>query len=297
MAVLGISEISNLLITDSIAATDTNTGALRVNGGTSIKGNLYIGGIIRPTTYMNLPIASINNTTLGVTKLYNQKGDQTDGAATPKALNDAYNDLNTKLTDNVDQINETHESDINTLTANIENIKVIPCSWRKSIKTTSEGQASITIPSYNKERMQVMAFINGFTLSDGSNSDLKEYTISDDGVVTTTNSLLANQDFMVIVFYNEIIYNNKLPVANVFYEKETDEVSIVNAIPGVTIKYTTDGSDPNTNGIVYSTPFVISAVTTVKTISSKAGYINSNVGEYTINFIPRVATPVITVVN
>ena len=169
MAVLGISEISNLIIKDTIESSSINDGALVVNGGAAVKLNLNVGGTLNANTYSNLPVATINSQIPGVTILYDQMGPQVNGAVTPHALQTAIASVSLK-------------------------------SWRQSITTTAAGQASITIPNY-KSYMQVLAFINGLALSDGSNGSMQEYTVSSTGVVTTTASLLSGQDFMVIAFY------------------------------------------------------------------------------------------------
>lgn len=76
-------------------------------------------------------------------------------------------------------------------------------SWRKTIISSGDTNQilSIQIPDYNPNTMVVLAYLNGFTLSDGTNSDLVEYTVSDTGLVSTVNAYPKDQDFMVIVLY------------------------------------------------------------------------------------------------
>lgn len=56
------------------------------------------------------------------------------------------------------------------------------------------------------------------------------------------------------------------------------------------IYYTTDGYDPTTSSSPYTTPLSIASTTTVKAIATHAGYLSSNVAEFTIT---QVTTPTI----
>ena len=52
-------------------------------------------------------------------------------------------------------------------------------------------------------------------------------------------------------------------------------VTLSSATPGATIRYTLDGSTPSaTNGSVYSTPITITGTSTLRTIATKANYLN-----------------------
>ena len=70
-------------------------------------------------------------------------------------------------------------------------------------------------------------------------------------------------------------------------------VSISCATSGATIRYTTDGSEPNANSAVYSTPLFLSVTTTVKAKAFKSGANSSATASatYTIGGIDTVATP------
>lgn len=63
------------------------------------------------------------------------------------------------------------------------------------------------------------------------------------------------------------------------------QVTISDATPGATIFYTTDGSNPNPQSPVYSSPITISQTTTLKAMAALPGYMNSNIttGLYTIS--------------
>ncbi|MES2438099.1 MAG: PQQ-dependent sugar dehydrogenase [Verrucomicrobiota bacterium] len=54
-------------------------------------------------------------------------------------------------------------------------------------------------------------------------------------------------------------------------------VRISNPTPGTTIRFTVDGKDPDAGSPVYTTPFRITADTTVKAVAAKAGLVQSTV--------------------
>lgn len=272
MAILGKTRIKNrLTVAHTEESSSKDTGALIVEGGVGIEGNLNIGknfkgggtgevsGNFKAGSYSNLPIASTS--VRGVTYLKSSietADSTTDRAATPKAVREAItsssNTLNSTITSVSNQLSseissletdlnslETDlSSDINNLTSKVDSNKIntdnainnlvssinsslsnlasdindalnsllngfIVKTYRTGYTSTSEGKMSCTIPNYNSN-MQVFAFINGFTLSDGSNNDLKEYEVNVSGAtatVTTVNSLKTSQDFMVIVVWVE----------------------------------------------------------------------------------------------
>ncbi|MCQ2272631.1 MAG: chitobiase/beta-hexosaminidase C-terminal domain-containing protein [Bacteroidales bacterium] len=55
------------------------------------------------------------------------------------------------------------------------------------------------------------------------------------------------------------------PAAGTYYSEQ--EVALTCATAGATILYTTDGSDPVTNGTIYTEPFTVSTTTTVKAVA------------------------------
>lgn len=273
MAVLGISEISNLLITDTIESSSINDGALIVNGGAAVKLNLNVGGTLNANTYSNLPVATINSQLPGVTILYDQAGPQVNGAVTPHALQTAIASVSLK-------------------------------SWRQSITTTAAGQASITIPNY-KSYMQVLAFINGLALSDGSNGSMQEYTVSDTGVVTTTASLLSGQDFMVIAFYtNDSSYmppetpTITTPNLSLIRIGSTIVGTISNVMGGATYIYKI-GSEPTSQSdgtVIVNNSFTIQndSSMTIYVKGYMTGYNPSASISSTVEAKPKVATPTIS---
>ncbi|WP_265594546.1 lamin tail domain-containing protein [Haloferula sp. BvORR071] len=68
-------------------------------------------------------------------------------------------------------------------------------------------------------------------------------------------------------------------------------VTLSSATPGVTIRYTTDGSTPSaTTGFVYGAPLNISATTTLRAIAVKTGWESTEIGTQTYLFLNDVIT-------
>ena len=74
-------------------------------------------------------------------------------------------------------------------------------------------------------------------------------------------------------------------------------VTISTATEGATIYYTTDGTAPTTESSVYSAPITINAATTIKAISVKDGFPNSDVVEASYTIAAPVATPTFSLVE
>ncbi len=83
------------------------------------------------------------------------------------------------------------------------------------------------------------------------------------------------------------------PVPSAF--KTAMDVTITCPTPGASIYYTTDGSDPLTNGILYTAPFNITMTTHVKAVAVKESMLDSVVIEGTFtrqpDYIPGVDDP------
>jgi len=77
------------------------------------------------------------------------------------------------------------------------------------------------------------------------------------------------------------------PAAGTYDSTQTVTISCVTL--GVTIVYTTDGTDPVSSSTVYTSPILISTTTTVKAKAFRAGWIDSQtaIATYTIN-LPEV---------
>jgi hypothetical protein len=63
----------------------------------------------------------------------------------------------------------------------------------------------------------------------------------------------------------------------------TKIVTIADAVPGVTIYYTTDGTTPTTSSAQYTGPITINSTSTIKAIAVANGYTNSAVGVITVS--------------
>ena len=72
-------------------------------------------------------------------------------------------------------------------------------------------------------------------------------------------------------------------------------VALSDSTPGVTIRYTLDGTTPTATSPVYSTPLAISTQTTLEAYATKAGWTNSDVftGTFTFNY-GTLAAPTVT---
>ncbi|HVU32230.1 MAG TPA: chitobiase/beta-hexosaminidase C-terminal domain-containing protein [Opitutaceae bacterium] len=71
-------------------------------------------------------------------------------------------------------------------------------------------------------------------------------------------------------------------------------VTIASATDGVTIRYTTDGSDPSeTSGTVYTGPLAIGGATTLKAVAFRSGWVDSSVttADYTLGTIEPAFSP------
>ena len=72
-----------------------------------------------------------------------------------------------------------------------------------------------------------------------------------------------------------------LPVSGTYETNDGITVSISTSTAGATIRYTIDGSTPNSSSPIYSTPFTISASATVKAIAYKEGLESSEIEQET----------------
>lgn len=76
------------------------------------------------------------------------------------------------------------------------------------------------------------------------------------------------------------------PAAGTYYE--TQSVAIACATAGATIHYTTDGTDPTANSLVYTAPITVSVTTTIKAFATKENMTDSEMATavYTITDAP-----------
>ena len=83
------------------------------------------------------------------------------------------------------------------------------------------------------------------------------------------------------------------PVGGTYYNPQT--VSLSSEMDGVTIRYTTDGSEPTESSAVYVSPIEVAASTTIKAIAFKTGWLESQVR--TAGYDMLVANPVFSPVG
>ncbi len=83
------------------------------------------------------------------------------------------------------------------------------------------------------------------------------------------------------------------PVAGIYAAGQTVQIS--SATPNATIYYTTDGSTPTTNSIVYTGPITVSSTETIEAIATATDYANSALASAKFTIAPRVQTPTFSV--
>ncbi len=151
--------------------------------------------------------------------------------------------------------------------------------------TSSTTGATIKYTTDGSDPSNGTTLTNGGTVTISQNTTLKAIAVKSG----MTNSEITSGDYGIkcaIPVFN--------PPAGTY--STVQSVSISSSTPGVTIKYTTDGSTPSqSNGTTYTTPVAISSTTTLKAIAFKTGMTDSEIasGIYTINLAP-VSAPVFT---
>ena len=113
-------------------------------------------------------------------------------------------------------------------------------------------------------------------------------------LVTGLGTPVANNLVIALAggFSSQVAAPVFFPGAGVYPSASVQNVTIVSATPGASIRYTIDGSTPTeTVGALYTGPVQISVNTTLMAIAYKSGLTDSPVtsGKYT--FLPQVATP------
>jgi Chitobiase/beta-hexosaminidase C-terminal domain/Fn3 associated len=112
-------------------------------------------------------------------------------------------------------------------------------------------------------------------------------------LVTGLGSPLGNQLVIALAggFSSQAAAPVFFPAAGAY--SSAQNVTIVSATPGVSIRYTTDGSMPTeTTGTIYSGPVTISSNTTLEAIAYESGLADSPVSSGTYTFLPQTAAPV-----
>jgi len=127
---------------------------------------------------------------------------------------------------------------------------------------------AISITSLTAEKVQAVAVVTGYA-----------------------NSLIASATYTITPI-GTVVVPTFTPPAGTYYAPQT--VTLTDTTSGASIYYTTDGSTPSaTHGILYSTPFTVSATETVNAIGIETGYTNSSVQPATYTLM--VATPTFSV--
>ncbi len=143
-----------------------------------------------------------------------------------------------------------------------------------SIYYTTDG----TIPSINSPLYSTPVSING-------NTSLKAFAVKNG----MSNSGTTTGDYII-----KCAVPSFTPTAGSYNTFQT--VTLSSTTPGVSIRYTTDGSNPSSeNGTVYSTPIIVNATTLIKAIAYKTGSSSSEVvsSNYVIN-LDKVSIPTFT---
>ncbi|MGA3008473.1 MAG: choice-of-anchor tandem repeat GloVer-containing protein [Opitutaceae bacterium] len=113
-------------------------------------------------------------------------------------------------------------------------------------------------------------------------------------LVTGLGSPIANQ--LVVALAGGFSSQTSAPVfcpgAGTYPSGEKQSVTILSATPGVSIRYTTNGSTPSeTTGTLYSSPVSIGAAATLKAIAYKSGLKDSPVTTGSYAFLAQAAEP------
>jgi uncharacterized repeat protein (TIGR03803 family) len=113
-------------------------------------------------------------------------------------------------------------------------------------------------------------------------------------LVTGLGSPIANQLVPALAggFSSQVAAPAFSPPAGVYLSGHAQNVAIISATPGASIRYTTDGSTPTeTYGTLYSSPVSISAATTLTAIAYETGLTDSPVASSSYTFLPQVTAP------
>jgi uncharacterized repeat protein (TIGR03803 family) len=114
-------------------------------------------------------------------------------------------------------------------------------------------------------------------------------------LVTGLGSPVANQLVPALAggFSAQVAAPVFFPGAGSYSNASAQNVTIVSATSGATIRYTTDGSTPTeTIGTIYSGPVSISANTTLTAIAYEGGLTDSPVTSGNYTFVPQAVAPV-----
>ena len=139
--------------------------------------------------------------------------------------------------------------------------------WNIALETSEEGAM---IPNYT-----------GFVITNGTttNRGIAKNASNKFGAYSTSNIASADYNFFMdlFVYGGSVTPTVATPVfsmpSGTYYE--AIEVEIACATEGATIYYTTDGSDPTAESVVYAEPIVVESDMTIKAIAMMEGFDNS----------------------
>jgi uncharacterized repeat protein (TIGR03803 family) len=156
----------------------------------------------------------------------------------------------------------------------------------QSISSAPSFLYSLATANYAGYYHDIISGNNG-AYSAGPNYDL----------VTGLGSPAANQLVIALAggFSSQVVAPVFFPGAGAYASGNVQNVAIVSATPGASIRYTTDGSMPTeTSGTPYAGPVPISMATTLKAIAYESGLTDSPVTSGSYTFLPQAAAPTLS---
>jgi len=111
---------------------------------------------------------------------------------------------------------------------------------------------------------------------------------------TTKKSCISSQTVSETYFITGRVSTPVINLASGTYSEE-QYVSISCETENAVIRYTLDGTDPNENSTIYSSPIYIFSNTTLKAQGFKEDWANSNISTAAYSFLPHVADPVFSI--